>query len=291
LTIFCSGIVHLTDESGKPTSTGFAQADAVYKQLVEWDLIKEIKCLVFDTTASNSGYLQGAAIRLQNLLKVPIFYLACRHHVGELLVKNPWYAVMKVDLGPENAMFRKFNEIWSDIDKEAQIKLLDVDEDLKKELICFYTDILVKESKTKELFVRRDYKEMTELGLMLLGGKLPDDKSFSFKKCGARHKARFMAFGIYCQKMFAFCEQEVVRRNCFSTKVTIDTGKTTKKGKPITENKLVFDETILKNLEDLCIYMVTCYIPHFLSASIGCDARSNKRFKTLWKTNSVPENQ
>lgn len=51
---------------------------------------------------------------------------------------------MKVDLGLENAMFRKFNEIWSDIEKEAQIKLMDVDEDLKKELICFYTDILVK---------------------------------------------------------------------------------------------------------------------------------------------------
>ena len=59
---------------------------------------------------------------------------------------NLWYAyaVMKVDLGLENAMFRKFNEIWSDIEKEAQIKLMDVDEDLKKELICFYTDILVK---------------------------------------------------------------------------------------------------------------------------------------------------
>ena len=82
-------------------------------------MIKEIKCLVFDTTASNSGCLMGEAIRLQNLLKVSIFYLACRHHVGELLVKNPWYEVMKVDLGPENAMFRKFIEIWSDIDKEA----------------------------------------------------------------------------------------------------------------------------------------------------------------------------
>ena len=74
---------------------------------------------MFDTTATNSGCLQGEAIRLQNLLKVPIFYLACRYHVGELLVKNPQYEVMKVDLGLENAMFRKFNEIWSDIDKEA----------------------------------------------------------------------------------------------------------------------------------------------------------------------------
>ena len=172
-----------------------------------------------------------------------------------MLERNLWYAyaVMKVDLGPENAMFRKFNEIWSDIDKEAQIKLMDVDEDLKKELICFYTDILVKESKTKELFVRRDYKEMTELSLMLLGGKLPDDKSFSFKKCGARHKRRFMAFGIYCQKMFAFCEQEVVRRNCFSTKDRH--WQNHQEGKTNPEANFVFDESIFKNLEDLCIYV------------------------------------
>ena len=100
---------------------------------------------------------------------------------------------------------------------------MDVDEDLKKELICFYTDILVIESKTKELFVRRDYKEMTELSLMLLGGKLPDDKSFSFKKCGARHKRRFMAFGIYCQKMFISVNKKLLEeiRNSFSTKVTM----------------------------------------------------------------------
>ena len=123
MNIFCSGIVHLTDESGKPTSTGFAQADAVYKQLVEWDLIKEIKCLVFDTTASNSGYLQGAAIRLQNLLKVPVFYLVSCHYVMVCI-------------------------------------------------ICSH-ESLFGSGKC----------------LMLLVGKLPDDKSFSFKKCDARHKA------------------------------------------------------------------------------------------------------
>ena len=172
--------------------------------------------------------------------------------------------------GKCNVQKRKFNEIWSGIDKEDQIKLMDVDEDLKKELICFYTDILVIESKTKELFVRRDYKEMTELSLMLLGGKLPDDKSFSFKKCGARHKRRFMAFGIYCQKMFAFCEQEVVRRNCFSTKVTIDTGKTTKKGKPILRPNLSLTKAFLRTWRiSVSMYMVTCYIPHFLLASSG----------------------
>ena len=55
----------------------------------------------------------------------------------------------EVDLGPENAMFRKFHEIWSDIDKEAQIKLMDVDEDLKKELICFYTALISSSKRVR----------------------------------------------------------------------------------------------------------------------------------------------
>ena len=269
-----------------------AQADAVYKQLLEWDIVKEIKCLVFDTTASNTGHLSGAAIRLQKLLNVPIFYIACRHHVAELMVKNPWYSIMKIDLGPENAMFKKFSDNWNDIDKEAPIKHLEIsDEALKEELISFYTDLLVKERNTKELFIRGDYKEICELALMLIAGSLPNDESFSFKKCGARHKARFLAFGIYALKMLAFSDQEVVRMNCFSVKVTEDTGKVNKKGKKITKTKLVFDDTILKNLTDLCLYMVICYIPQFMSASFGCDATVNdlKLFRRLIQFRTINE--
>ena len=102
---------------------------------------------------------------------------------------------MKVDLGPEIAMFKKFSDNWNDIDKEAPIKLLEIsDEALKEELISFNTDLLVKERNTKELFIRGDYKELAELALKLISGNLPDDENFSFKKCGARHKARFLEF-------------------------------------------------------------------------------------------------
>ena len=38
----------------------------------------------------------------------------------------------------------------------------------------------------------------------------------------------FLAFGIYALKMLAFSDQEVVRMNCFSVKVTEDTGKVNK---------------------------------------------------------------
>ena len=51
----------------------------------------------------------------------------------------------------------------------------------------------------------------------------------------------FLAFGIYALKMLAFSDQEVVRMNCFSVKVTEDTGKFNQKGQKITKTMLVFD--------------------------------------------------
>ena len=45
----------------------------------------------------------------------------------------------------------------------------------------------------------------------MLGGKLPGDKTIVWKKPGATHKARFMAFGLLVLKIFAFSEQEVVK--------------------------------------------------------------------------------
>ena len=41
--------------------------------------------LVFDTTATNSGLLNGVLVRLQTLLGDDYMQLACRHHILELV--------------------------------------------------------------------------------------------------------------------------------------------------------------------------------------------------------------
>ena len=41
--------------------------------------------LVFDTTATNSGLLNGVLVRLQTLLGGDYMQLACRHHILELV--------------------------------------------------------------------------------------------------------------------------------------------------------------------------------------------------------------
>ena len=66
--------------------TGEAQADEVFESLQEWNVDKLIVGMCFDTTASNTGWLRGAAVRIESKLKRPLMWLPCRHHIAELFL-------------------------------------------------------------------------------------------------------------------------------------------------------------------------------------------------------------
>ena len=87
-------VIELTDEDGNPTSTGLAQAEANIDTIMEWGIANNIVAFNFDTTASNTGHWSGSAIRLNQFLDRPILYLACRHHVFDLLAKNTFHKVI-----------------------------------------------------------------------------------------------------------------------------------------------------------------------------------------------------
>ena len=53
---------------------------------------------------------------------------------------------------------------------------------------------------------RDDYKEIAECAMLLLG-EIPPSGNIVWRKPGACHKARFMAFGIYSFKALAFYKQ------------------------------------------------------------------------------------
>ncbi len=72
------------------SSTGTAQAEASVDLLDAWGLTGVITALVFDTTSSNSGVHRGAAKLLEEKLSTKVFYLACRHHILEVLVGAVW---------------------------------------------------------------------------------------------------------------------------------------------------------------------------------------------------------
>ena len=48
----------LVNEEGKPSSTGFVQAEAVWSKVQEWKVARNVAALCFDTTASNTGHVE-----------------------------------------------------------------------------------------------------------------------------------------------------------------------------------------------------------------------------------------
>lgn len=52
------------------SGTGESAASAVYKTLLTWGLSEHVKCMSFDTTASNTGPRNGACILLKKLKKI-----------------------------------------------------------------------------------------------------------------------------------------------------------------------------------------------------------------------------
>lgn len=98
--------------------TGKNCADAVFNLLTDWDVVENIVATCFDTTASNTGVLNGACLLLEQKIGRPLLALACRHHVFEIVLA----AVFSTKLGPTNgpaySIFLRFQKDWKNLNKE-----------------------------------------------------------------------------------------------------------------------------------------------------------------------------
>ena len=166
------GVVELTNQEGRATSTGLAQGEAVYDQLKLWNCIKNLVAMVCDTTASNTGKDRGAMVRLIRLLQRALFFLACRHHISELMAKNPWEASFGKSPAPDVRMFVKLKDHWPEVDTSLEVRTVKLPSEQKRqELLNLFTSLLEKED-----FIRDDYRELAEISVVMLGGKQPGDK-------------------------------------------------------------------------------------------------------------------
>ncbi|XP_065650847.1 uncharacterized protein LOC136079008 [Hydra vulgaris] len=69
------------------SGTGVSICRGILEDLEEWDLKKNIVAQVFDTTACNTGVRNGAATLLEETKSMKtLLWLACRHHVLELIL-------------------------------------------------------------------------------------------------------------------------------------------------------------------------------------------------------------
>ena len=244
------GVPSLVNDEGQATSTGIAQFEGAKECVKLWDVKNNVRGLVFDTTASNSGVKQGACKRMEDWLDRPVLWLGCRHHIAELISKACWYDLFEDDLGPENEFFNQFKSVWPDLNTtpDTPTKKLSIQSrhlrELKQSALEFYTHILSTKNRN-DVLPRDDYRVLAETSLLLLGGDLPAGRSLVWHKPGATHKARFMAFGIYANMMYSFIDQ------------------------------LEYDTDMVAALQRFVQFFTLIYIPYFLKASVGADSSFN----------------
>ena len=183
-------------------SSGKAQAEEVLRALKEWKVEMNVVGMVFDTTASNTGWINGAATRIEQSLaeikKSPLLWLPCRHHILELFLTAAYESLFGKSMSPFYQDFQTFQKLFPKLDK-SKFEILEPKEWMTSELnsiVEFCHHVLSSETQPRD-----DYKECLDLTLVILGSP---PKDFNFKKCGAYHKARWMAPLIYVLKMYLF---------------------------------------------------------------------------------------
>ena len=75
--------------------TGPKIADAAIELLEMWDCKSSVRSMVFNTTNSNTGAITAACVSIQERLNKELLWLACRHHIGEIILTHSWES-MKV---------------------------------------------------------------------------------------------------------------------------------------------------------------------------------------------------
>ena len=96
--------------------SGVNLANAVSNLLEEWNCSDNVIGLSFDTTSSNTGRINGAAVLLEDRLHKKLLWLSCRHHIMELIISNVTTYLFGKSTGPEDMKFKEFKDNWSNLD-------------------------------------------------------------------------------------------------------------------------------------------------------------------------------
>jgi hypothetical protein len=173
------------------SGAGESQASAVYEALNDWNIADMVRAMCFDTTASNTGHNTGACVLLERKLGRELMYLACRHHIMEVVIGKVFQVCMgSSSSGPEVLLFKRFKERWHLIDKTRFQTGIDNENvacsllDVKEDILEFCNKQLV------ETQPRDDYREFVELTVIFLGG-VPV-RGIRFIAPGAMHHARWL---------------------------------------------------------------------------------------------------
>lgn len=200
-----NGVDQLLGVPKLASGTGENMATAVYKMILEWNISSQIKCMCFDTTASNTGRKNGSCVLLEQKLGNDLLWLPCRHHILEIILESVVSISLPASSGPDIQLFKRFKANWQKLNKnsfhtaENDATIATKIAKIKDDTINFAKTQLDKHQP------RHDYRELLELTIIFVGGSPQAD--IKFKKPGAYHRARWMSKVIYSMKIWMFKQQ------------------------------------------------------------------------------------
>ena len=261
---------HLLGVVQCPSSKGVDQAEQVHNLLEYYGCTEQIIGICCDTTASNTGGVNGAVQILKDILKLPILWIMCRRHIYEVHVSHYMAALTgEKTKGPRRALYVKLKNKWPEIcEKVNEVKnLCKLDwqrDDLKigsvLRTVAEEAKTFLTNATTDIVFSRNDYGIVCKLASFFLGVEVQD---FKFHQPGACHEARFLADAIYILTLY----------------MTKDISN-------------ILTEKEVLQLKDASLFIAICYVPWFLKSFLGFLAPYNdlKAIQTAYALRKVSKN-
>ena len=97
------------------SGSGQAAGEAVLELLKLGQCDSLVIGMRFDTTAANTGQKNGACTLLERAIGRDLLWMACRHHMSEILLSDSFRVCLGPSTGPEILIFKRFREKWPDL--------------------------------------------------------------------------------------------------------------------------------------------------------------------------------
>lgn len=222
--------------------TAEAATDAIYDTIIQYNLHVIVQAVCSDTENTNTGSSKGVIKQLEKRLGHDLLYLACRHHVYEIILKAVFTEKCELNSkSPSVEIFNRLKSNWNNINTnqfksglEDDFVQTQIDPDCSDEMLEFCLDHLQKPQ------CRVDYREFLQLVVLFLGGRPPGVNKL--KKPGAIHHARWMAKAIGALKIFLLREQ------------------------------FEFKDNEYNGIRDVCIFLIRLYVKAWFQTKSAIDA-------------------
>ncbi|GBP08757.1 hypothetical protein EVAR_69905_1 [Eumeta japonica] len=188
------GIDQLLSVPKLDRGTGEACASAVHGTILEWGLSDKVKCMCFDTTAVNLGLRNGACILMEQKMEKDMLWLACCHHILEIVLEAAVSTALGPSSGPDILFFKIFKNYWSNIDQTdyktvtSDPHSLDLVQNVAQDMISF------AQNRHNQYQSRDDGKELLNLTIIYLRG-VPEKRTL-FRMPAGLHWARWMSHAV-----------------------------------------------------------------------------------------------